>query len=136
MKKLSSTMKVILSLTLVAVITVSAIVFATKGTSNNSSSSSSSSSSSDSSSEIVVTPAVSISLTSDKDSIKVGEEANLTVIVENSDNTEYEWSVSENGKDIVQIADNVLSVRDDAVIECCDKYGMVLAFTGMRLFHH
>ena len=28
------------------------------------------------------------------------------------------------------------SVRDDAVIECCDKYGMVLAFTGMRLFHH
>ncbi len=28
------------------------------------------------------------------------------------------------------------SVRDDAVIECCDKYNMVLAFTGMRLFHH
>ena len=28
------------------------------------------------------------------------------------------------------------SVRDDAVIECCDKYGMVMAFTGMRLFHH
>lgn len=28
------------------------------------------------------------------------------------------------------------SIRDDAVIECCDKYGMVLAFTGMRLFHH
>ncbi len=28
------------------------------------------------------------------------------------------------------------SVRDDAVIEACDKYGMVLAFTGMRLFHH
>ncbi|MCQ2438408.1 MAG: phosphoribosylaminoimidazolecarboxamide formyltransferase [Oscillospiraceae bacterium] len=28
------------------------------------------------------------------------------------------------------------SVRDDAVIDCCDKYGMVLAFTGMRLFHH
>ena len=28
------------------------------------------------------------------------------------------------------------SVRDDAVIECCDEYGMVLAFTGMRLFHH
>ncbi len=28
------------------------------------------------------------------------------------------------------------SVRDDAVIECCDKYGMVLCFTGMRLFHH
>lgn len=28
------------------------------------------------------------------------------------------------------------SVRDDAVIECCDKYGMVMVFTGIRLFHH
>ena len=28
------------------------------------------------------------------------------------------------------------SVRDDAVIECCDKYEMVMAFTGIRLFHH
>ena len=28
------------------------------------------------------------------------------------------------------------SVRDDLVIECADKYGMVIAFTGMRLFHH
>ena len=28
------------------------------------------------------------------------------------------------------------SVRDDAVIETCDKYGMVMAFTGIRLFHH
>ena len=28
------------------------------------------------------------------------------------------------------------SVRDDLVIECCDKYGMVMACTGMRLFHH
>ena len=28
------------------------------------------------------------------------------------------------------------SIRDDAVIECCDKYGMTLSFTGMRLFHH
>ncbi len=28
------------------------------------------------------------------------------------------------------------SIRDDAVIDCCDKYGMVMAFTGMRLFHH
>ena len=28
------------------------------------------------------------------------------------------------------------SIRDDAVIECCDRYGMVMAFTGMRLFHH
>ncbi len=28
------------------------------------------------------------------------------------------------------------SIRDDSVIECCDKYGMVMAFTKMRLFHH
>ena len=28
------------------------------------------------------------------------------------------------------------SVRDDAVIDCCDKYGMAMAFTGIRLFHH
>ncbi len=28
------------------------------------------------------------------------------------------------------------SVRDDAVIDCCDKYGITMAFTGMRLFHH
>ncbi len=28
------------------------------------------------------------------------------------------------------------SVRDDAVIDCCNKYGMVMAFTGIRLFHH
>ena len=28
------------------------------------------------------------------------------------------------------------SVRDEAVIECCDKYGMAMAFTGIRLFHH
>ncbi len=28
------------------------------------------------------------------------------------------------------------SIRDDAVIECCNKYGMTLSFTGMRLFHH
>ncbi|MBR1691347.1 MAG: phosphoribosylaminoimidazolecarboxamide formyltransferase, partial [Lachnospiraceae bacterium] len=28
------------------------------------------------------------------------------------------------------------SVRDDLVIECCDKYGMAMAFTGIRLFHH
>ena len=28
------------------------------------------------------------------------------------------------------------SVRDDVVIETANKYGMVIAFTGMRLFHH
>ena len=28
------------------------------------------------------------------------------------------------------------SIRDDNVIETADRYGMVMAFTGMRLFHH
>ncbi|MBQ8381536.1 MAG: phosphoribosylaminoimidazolecarboxamide formyltransferase [Clostridia bacterium] len=28
------------------------------------------------------------------------------------------------------------SIRDDLVIDCADKYGMTMAFTGMRLFHH
>ncbi len=28
------------------------------------------------------------------------------------------------------------SVRDDQVIATCDKYGMAMAFTGIRLFHH
>ena len=28
------------------------------------------------------------------------------------------------------------SIRDDHVIDTCDKYGMVMAFTGLRLFHH
>ena len=28
------------------------------------------------------------------------------------------------------------SIRDDVVIDCCNKYGMAMAFTGMRLFHH
>ena len=28
------------------------------------------------------------------------------------------------------------SIRDDNVIEACDKYGIAMAFTGVRLFHH
>ena len=28
------------------------------------------------------------------------------------------------------------SIRDDAVIACCNKHGMVMCFTGLRLFHH
>ena len=28
------------------------------------------------------------------------------------------------------------SIRDDIVIECCNKYGITMSFTGMRLFHH
>ena len=28
------------------------------------------------------------------------------------------------------------SIRDDLVIDCCNKYDIAMAFTGMRLFHH
>lgn len=28
------------------------------------------------------------------------------------------------------------SIRDDNVIETCNKYGMIMSFTGIRLFHH
>ena len=28
------------------------------------------------------------------------------------------------------------SVRDDAVIDACNRYGMAMVFTGIRLFHH
>ena len=28
------------------------------------------------------------------------------------------------------------SIRDEAVIDCCNKYNMAMAFTGIRLFHH
>ena len=28
------------------------------------------------------------------------------------------------------------SIRDDNVIETCDKYGITMAFNGVRLFHH
>ena len=34
------------------------------------------------------------------------------------------------------IAQSGGSVRDDAVIDCCNKYNMAMAFTGIRLFHH
>ncbi len=37
---------------------------------------------------------------------------------------------------VCYIAEPGGSIRDDLVIDCCDKYGMVMAFTGMRLFHH
>ena len=37
---------------------------------------------------------------------------------------------------VTYIAEPGGSIRDDVVISRCDKYGMVLAFTGMRLFHH
>ena len=37
---------------------------------------------------------------------------------------------------VESIAEPGGSVRDDAVIECCNKYNMAMAFTGIRLFHH
>ena len=37
---------------------------------------------------------------------------------------------------VTYIAEPGGSVRDDLVIEAADNYGMAMAFTGMRLFHH
>jgi phosphoribosylaminoimidazolecarboxamide formyltransferase/IMP cyclohydrolase len=37
---------------------------------------------------------------------------------------------------VAYIAEPGGSIRDDHVIAAADKYGMVMAFTGMRLFHH
>ena len=37
---------------------------------------------------------------------------------------------------VTYIAEPGGSIRDNLVIEAADKYGMVMAFTGMRLFHH
>ncbi len=37
---------------------------------------------------------------------------------------------------VCYIAEPGGSIRDDNVIETADKYGIVMAFTGMRLFHH
>ena len=37
---------------------------------------------------------------------------------------------------VVYVAQPGGSVRDDQVMETCDQYGMVMAFTGIRLFHH
>ena len=41
-----------------------------------------------------------------------------------------------NKSGVKYIAEPGGSVRDDAVIECCNKYDMAMAFTGIRLFHH
>ncbi len=37
---------------------------------------------------------------------------------------------------VTYIAEPGGSIRDDNVIEACNKHGMAMAFTGMRLFHH
>ena len=41
-----------------------------------------------------------------------------------------------NKSGVKYIAEPGGSIRDDQVIETCNKYGMTMAFTGMRLFHH
>ena len=48
-----------------------------------------------------------------------------------SDNIERAWRSG-----VRYIAEPGGSIRDDAVIDCCDKYGIVMCFTHMRLFHH
>ena len=47
------------------------------------------------------------------------------------DNIERAWRSG-----VQYIAEPGGSIRDDNVIETCDKYQMVMAFTGIRLFHH
>ena len=37
---------------------------------------------------------------------------------------------------VAYIAEPGGSIRDDHVIDTCNKYGMAMAFTGQRLFHH
>lgn len=113
MKKLSSIMKKFLTVTLIIVLAFSVIACKEKGNGDSTSQSDSPSGSTPDAPK----PAVSITLTCDKDSIRVGEEATLTVVVSNSEDTTYEWSVSDSGKDIVQIADNVLSVKEGATIK-------------------
>ena len=48
-----------------------------------------------------------------------------------ADNIERAWKSG-----VSYIAEPGGSIRDDAVIACCDKYNIAMAFTGMRLFHH
>ena len=47
------------------------------------------------------------------------------------DNIERAWRSG-----VAYIAEPGGSIRDDVVIDCANKYGMTMAFTGMRLFHH
>lgn len=62
-----------------------------------------------------------------KDNVALGSDAFFPF----SDNIERAYRSG-----VKYIAEPGGSIRDDAVIECCDKYGMSMAFTGMRLFHH
>ena len=48
-----------------------------------------------------------------------------------SDNIERAWRSG-----VRYIAEPGGSIRDDAVIDCCDSHGITMCFTHMRLFHH
>lgn len=48
-----------------------------------------------------------------------------------SDNVQRAWRSG-----VRYIAQPGGSVRDDIVVEACDEYGIVMYFSGMRLFHH
>ena len=61
------------------------------------------------------------------DGVSVGSDAFFPF----SDNIERAYKSG-----VKYIAEPGGSIRDDLVIECCDKYGIVMSFTGMRLFHH
>ena len=62
-----------------------------------------------------------------KDNVALGSDAFFPF----SDNIERAYKSG-----VKYIAQPGGSIRDDAVIDCCNKYGMAMAFTGMRLFHH
>ena len=55
---------------------------------------------------------------------------------EQTRNTEAQINEEEVGKVPEKVAQAGGSVRDDHVIMTCDKYGIAMAFTGVRLFHH
>ena len=118
-KTLSSMMKKGLTILLVLVFSLSAFACdrGKDSTGNSSSVGGNSSSTGGSSSNVEPPkPAVTISIEADKETIKIGEEVNLTVTVLNAEDISYTWSVSENGENLVQIADDVLSIVDGAEI--------------------
>ena len=62
-----------------------------------------------------------------KDGVALGSDAFFPF----SDNIERAYRSG-----VKYIAEPGGSIRDDVVIDCCNKYGIAMAFTGMRLFHH
>ncbi len=73
-----------------------------------------------------IVPSVTVTVEASKETIKVGEEVTLTVTVENATDTSYTWSVNDAGKDIVQISDNVLTIKDDVELTI-DTYVVLTA---------